>query len=161
MENKYSTSGIAEDLIRSFVQMACAEIHAKTLLENRISELENGLIEESETQQAVEDIENIQNELIQYADMRRQQMLLLYKMYGEKGDRKQWCMIKHLGIAMNTMFECWQASDNDEEMLRMSLEINAMFIQAVSKFIGTEITSCSACFTDMLKGALHETDNMQ
>ena len=45
MENKYSTSGIAEDLIRSFVQMSCAEIHAKTLLENRISELENGLIE--------------------------------------------------------------------------------------------------------------------
>lgn len=161
MENKYSTSGIAEDLIRSFVQMSCAEIHAKTLLENRISELENGLIEESETQQAVEDIESIQNELIQYADMRRQQMLLLYKMYGEKGDRKQWCMIKHLGIAMYTMFECWQASDNDEEMLRMGLEINAMFIQAVSKFIGTEITSCSACFTDMLKGAFHETDNMQ
>ena len=32
MENKYSTSGIGEDIIRSFTQIASAELHAKTLL---------------------------------------------------------------------------------------------------------------------------------
>ncbi len=48
MENKYSTSGIGEDIIRSFTQIASAELHAKTLLEKRISEVENGLISEEE-----------------------------------------------------------------------------------------------------------------
>ena len=57
MENKYSTSGIGEDIIRSFTQIASAELHAKTLLEKRISEVENGLISEEEIPDNLEKIE--------------------------------------------------------------------------------------------------------
>ena len=45
MENKHSSDGIAEDMIRSFVQVGCAELHAKTLLEKFSAELENGIVD--------------------------------------------------------------------------------------------------------------------
>ncbi len=37
--------GIAEDLIRSIVQLSCSELHQKTLYEKYTAELENGLID--------------------------------------------------------------------------------------------------------------------
>lgn len=123
-----------------------------------MSEIENGL--SNDINATIHEVEDLNNELLDYADMRRKQMLLLYKMYGEKGDKKQWCIVKHLSMAMYTMFECWQASE-DDEMQRMYLDINAMFIKAVTKFIGTEITSCASCFADILKGELNETSSMQ
>ena len=46
MKNIHSSDGMAEDLIRSFTQIANAELHVKTLLEKRISELENGMVKE-------------------------------------------------------------------------------------------------------------------
>lgn len=152
MENKYSTSGIGEDIIRSFTQIASAELHAKTLLEKRISEMENGMIEDDKLTEHLEKIDELKEEVISYADIRRTQMLYLYKLFGAKGDKEQWCMVKHLSMAMYTSFEAWQASDNDEELLSISLEINKKFIMACTKFLGVEITSCASCFADIMKG---------
>ena len=39
MENKHSSDGIAEDLIRSFVQMASVELHTKTLIQKGYQKL--------------------------------------------------------------------------------------------------------------------------
>ena len=50
MKNIHSSDGMAEDLIRSFTQIANAELHVKTLLEKRISELENGMVKENDTE---------------------------------------------------------------------------------------------------------------
>lgn len=151
MQNKHSSSGIAEDLIRSFVQIASAELHVKTILEKRISELENGMYEEDDLNLLLEEISTQKEQLIELAEIRRSQMLTLYEMYDSKGNKEQWCMVKHLGMAMYTAFECWQASNDDSELFSQYLRINKMFIKCITKFLGVEITDCSSCFSDILK----------
>ena len=39
MQNKHSSDSIAEDLIRAFTQIGNTELHTKTLLEKRVSEI--------------------------------------------------------------------------------------------------------------------------
>jgi hypothetical protein len=53
---------------------------------------------------------------------------------------------------MMTLFEAYQASDDDAELLHMAYEANEAFTNAMSRFLGVEITSCAACFADALKG---------
>mgnify|MGYP005982818147 CR=1 FL=1 len=157
MENKHSTDGIAEDLIRSVVQIASAEMHAKTLLEKRVSELEYGLIDldqEEVLNQQLDAIRALKEEITELAEIRRGDMLYLYTLYGEKGDKEQWCTFKHLAIAMMTAFESWQASESDEALLNSYLKKNQLFIRATAKFLGVEVTACAACFADILKNDL-------
>lgn len=153
-KNSLSESGQAEDLIRSYIQFGCAEIHAKTLYEKTIAELNNGLID-------VEDNEVLQNHLERaemftedintYAEMRRNIMRKLLEMF-PNGDPSMWCQAKHLGIGMMTLFEAYQASEDDAELLHMAYEANEAFTNAMSRFLGIEITSCASCFADALKG---------
>lgn len=158
MENVHSTDGIAEDLIRSFTQLAVTEMHCKTLLEKRFSELDNGLIniDDNETiKNHLSKIDDIHEMLSNLASARRSDMLMLYKMYGENGDKEQWCLVKHLAISSMTAFECFQAVNNESEfygeLLENALNKNKMFINSLSKFIGVEITECASCFADILK----------
>ena len=44
MKNNNSSEGIAEALIRAFTQLVCVEAHYKTLIEKKISEIENGFV---------------------------------------------------------------------------------------------------------------------
>lgn len=145
--------GATEDLIRAFQQMACAEGHYKTLIEKYQSELENGLID-------VED-ENVRNahldklngaieELGMLAELRRSTMWQVMDAY--EGDKNYWCLVKHLSMAEYTMFEAYQASDNDAALLNLYLAANARFVNAVTRWLGTEITSCASCLGDILKG---------
>lgn len=155
MQNNHSSDGIAEDLIRSFVQIGSAEIHVKTLLEKRISELETGIVDVENAEALkvhLEKIDDLKEELEELAQIRREDMLYLYKLYGEKGDKEKWCTVKHLGIAAMTAFEVWQASDGDEELLAMANRKNKMFLKSVTQFIGVEVTECASCFADILKG---------
>lgn len=147
------SDGTAEDLIRSFVQVGCAELHAKTLLEKANAELENSLIDIYDTtavQKQTEKITYITEEIDNLAELRRSLMLRLFNMYD--GDKSWWCMVKHLGIGAYTLFEAYQASDNDSELLDMALAANRRFISALTQFLGLEITECAACFADALKG---------
>ncbi|EOL50653.1 hypothetical protein [Enterococcus caccae] len=153
MENKHSTDGIAEDLIRSFVQIASAEMHAKTLLEKRVSELENGLIDlEIELDSHLQKITEIKEEVTALAELRRADMLYLFELYGSRGDKEKWCTVKHLAIAMMTAFEAWQASNHDEALLSAALAKNKRFIKTLTQFLGVEVTECAACFADIIKG---------
>ena len=152
-ENKHSSDGIAEDIIRAFVQVGCAELHAKTLLEKANAELENGLIDIYDTakvQKQTEKITYITEEIDNLSSLRRSLMLRLFEMYD--GDKSWWCMVKHLGIGAYTLFEAYQASDNDSELLDMAFAANRRFISALTQFLGLEITECAACFADALKG---------
>lgn len=152
MRNENSSDGIAEDLIRSIVQTGCAEAHAKTLYEKATAELENGIIDPDDTESVtaqVEKINDLTEEINDLARLRRSAMLSLYEMY--KGDKTYWCMIKHLGIASYTLFEAYQASDDDRDLLDLAMEANKAFIVALSHFLGVEITSCASCFGDMLR----------
>ena len=158
MKNEHSSDGIAEDLIRSFVQIGSAEMHAKTLWEKRVSELENGLVDvESDAglDAQLMRIASAAEEMKELAAMRREDMLYLYKLYGEQGDKEQWCMVKHLGIAMMTAFEAWQASDDDVALSEMALRKNRAFIRVLSQFLGVEVTECASCFADILKGEMN------
>lgn len=151
-ENIHSSDSAAEDLIRAFVQVGCSESHLKTLLEKAVSELENGLIEveKPEVLKAhTEKIEEITEEITLTADLRRRMMLKLFEMYD--GDKTYWCIIKHMGIASYTAWEVFQASDNDPDLLQMALDANKRFIKALSRFLGTEIVECAACFGDLMK----------
>lgn len=147
MKNVHSSDGIAEDMIRSFIQFGCSEIHAKTLFEKINAKLNNGLIELDE---ALPKIELYQSLIDKYSELRRGVMLKLFDMYD--GDKDVWCLVKHLGIGMFTSFEAYQASDNDARLMEIWLDANSAFTEAMSIFLGIEITDCAACFADMLKG---------
>lgn len=153
-----SEVGYAEDLIRSYIQFGCAEIHAKTLYEKATAELENGMID-------VEDAEALQNHLDraqmfrddinEYASIRRDIMRKLMDMF-PNGDKSMWCQAKHLGIGMMTLFEAYQGSDDDIELLHMAYEANKAFTKAMTRFLGIEISDCASCFSDALKGIDNE-----
>lgn len=155
--NIHATDGMAEDLIRSMIQTAAYELHLKTLLEKRTSEMENGLIDvddEAVLKKQFESIESTEESLIQAADMRREDMLLLYELYGAKGDKERWCTVKHTAMMMITAFEAWQASDNSKEIQQNYLNKNKVFIKELAAFLGVEITQCAACFADLLKSKM-------
>ena len=152
MENKHSSDGIAEDMIRAFVQTGCAEIHAKTLLEKYQAQLENGLSDVTDPEVVLGQLETIDDtvqEIASLAQLRRGIMLRLFEMYD--GDKDYWCEVKHLGLGAYTLFEAYQASDDDPTLLNLAMEANKRFIKALTHFLGVPITECSACFSDALK----------
>ena len=154
MKNSLSDTGIAEDMIRSYIQFGCAEIHAKSLYEKTIAELNNGLIDVTDAEvrnKHLERAEMFKDDINAYASMRRDIMRKLLDMF-PNGDKAMWCQAKHLGIGMMTLFEAYQGSDDDVELLHMAYEANEAFTNAMSRFLGVEITSCAACFSDMLRG---------
>lgn len=157
---KHVTSGvdgIAEDLIRSIVQLSCSELHAKTLYEKFTAELENGLIDTENTEvvdKQVGKIEEALADLNELAQLRRRAMLTLYNLYN--GDKSYWCQIKHLGAASYCLMECYLASDDDSELLQLAMDANRAFVRAISQFLGVEITDCAACLSDYLKGQKNE-----
>lgn len=150
MENKNASNGIAEEMIRTFVQLGCCELHTKTTIEKKVSELENGMVPEDNVQDFIKDIEDLRKDLIEYAQLRREAMLSLYEMYPD-GNKEYWCLVKHLGLAMYTAFESWQASDDDENLFYIYQQANKLFVKAMSKFLGVTITECASCFSDILK----------
>lgn len=154
MKNSLSESGIAEDLIRSYVQFGCAELHAKTLYEKTIAELNNGVVDVEDAEVVQKHLERAQmfrDDINSYAEMRRGIMRKLLDMF-PSGDKSMWCQAKHLGMGMMTLFEAYQGSDDDAELLHMAYEANEAFTLAMSRFLGVEITSCASCFADALKG---------
>lgn len=148
MRNEHSSDGIAEDLIRSFVQFGAAELHLKTLIEKSEARLRDGLTKDTDGE--VAKLLEYQKQLNDITELRRSAMIILFKMYD--GDKDAWCLVKHLGMAMITAFEAAQASDFAPELYEMWLKANGEFTKALSEFLGTEITDCAACFADMLKG---------
>lgn len=148
------SDGIGEDLIRSFVQVGCAEVHMKTLIEKTNSELENGIVEDFQAQS--EKLNELVEEANNLAELRRSIMLRLFNMYD--GDKDYWCVVKHLGIGAFTLFEAYEASEDDPALLELALEANKRFIKAMCRFLGTEIVDCAACFADLIsaKGEKHE-----
>ena len=153
-KNEHSSDGIAEDLIRAFVQIGCAENHAKTLLEKAQSELEEGIIDVEDRDVAltqVDKINRLTEETNRLADLRRKMMLKLKELYPD-GDASYWCMVKHLGVGAYTAWEVYQASDDDADFFNLAMEANKAFIRSLSSFIGVEVVECAACFSDILKG---------
>lgn len=143
--------GASEDLIRSFVQIGCAELHAKTILEKAEAEMEEGIIdlEDSEAvERQMKKISDIEEEMNDLANLRRRTMLRLFDMYD--GDKDYWCMVKHVGTGAYTLFEAYEAS-GDPTLYDLALEANKAFIRALTHFLGVEITDCAACFSDILK----------
>lgn len=152
--NPNSEIGQAEDLIRSYVQFGCAEIHAMGLYYKATAEMENGLVDVSDPDKLNEHIEkadDYQEDIETYANLRRSVMRVLLGMFGG-GNKDMWCQVKHLGIGAMTLFEAYEASDDDPELLNLAYDANKAFIKAISRFLDVEITDCAACLSDALKG---------
>lgn len=155
--NVDSEVGQAEDMIRAFVQFGAAEIHAKGLYEKTQAELENGYInvEDNEVlQKHLDKSEQYRLDIETYANLRRSVTRKLFSMF--EGDKDVWCLVKHLGIGAMTLFEAYEASDNDLELLNMAYEANKAFVLAMTRFLGVEISDCAACLSDSLKGVVNE-----
>lgn len=151
MSRNIQSDGISEDLIRAFVQVGCAEVHAKTLVEKYNAQLENGLIDLNDSGAVLrqtDKITAITEELNNLAELRRSLMLRLFDMYD--GDKDYWCLVKHLAISSYCAFEAWQASEDDAELYSLALEANKRFIWSLSQFIGMEPVDCASCFADLL-----------
>ena len=156
--NNLSEVGLSEDLLRSIVQMGCAEVHAMTLYFKVESQLEHGLVDVTDPdilQKTMEKADMFREDINTYADLRRRMTKALMSMF-EGTDPLMWCQIKHLGIAYYTALETYQASDDDPELLALAYESYRAFIKAVTRFLGTEITECSSCFSDMMKGSKND-----
>lgn len=150
MENKHSSSGIGEDLIRAFVQFGCAEMHLKTLYEKTQAEIENAYALDEEVGELLEKLDAYRADIGMVANLRRDAMLQLHELFPD-GDKDAWCLVKHLGIGAMCAWESWQASDENPELLFLAMQANKAFVKAVTRFIGMEITECAACLTDFLK----------
>lgn len=153
MRNKDSETGMAEDMLRSIVQLGATEIHYQTLYNKARAELENGLIEVENDDirlAQLDKIERYRSEINDIASVRRRMMKHLFNMFD--GNKDAWCLIKHLGIASMTAFEAYQASDNDLDLLDIYYDINREFNKAVADFLGMEVSDCAACLSDFLKG---------
>lgn len=152
MKNEHSTSGMGEDLIRALVQFGATEMHLKTLYEKTLAELDNGIVEVTDAdvlQRQIEKLDGYRDELVEVAQLRRRTMLVLFDRFA--GDKDAWCLVKHLGIGAMTVFEAWQTSDNDAELLDLWIESNKAFTKALTRFLGAEIGDCAACLSDFLK----------
>ena len=158
--NVRSEVGAGEDLLRSIVQMGAAEIHAMGLYYKTTAEMENGLvdIDDNEVLQKYLDKANMYLEDIEtYAVLRRRMTTALKDMVGtEDADKDLWCMVKHLGLSMMQCFEAYENSDNNLELLNLAYEANKAFTKAVTRFLGIEVTECSSCLSDSLKGVTNE-----
>ena len=154
--NKSSEVGAGEDLLRAVVQMGAAEIHAMGLYFKTTAEMENGLvnIDDPEVlQKQIDKAEMYREDIETYATLRRQMTTALKDMVGtEEANKDMWCMVKHLGLSMMQCFEAYENSDNNLELLNLAYEANKAFTKAVTRFLGIEITSCSSCLSDALRG---------
>ena len=154
MKNVDSETGMAEDMLRSIVQLGATEMHYQTLYNKSVAQLENGLIEvekDEVREKQLEKINRYREEINDVADVRRKMMRKLFSLF-DGGNKDAWCLIKHLGVASMTAFESYQASDDDAELLDLYYDINKEFNKAVTDFLGAEITDCAACLSDFLKG---------
>lgn len=152
-KNNMSEVGQAEDIIRAFVQFGSAEIHAMGLYFKTNAELDNGLVdvENNEVlQKHLEKCEQHRSDIERYANLRRSTMKHLFEMF--EGDKDTWCLVKHLGIGAMTIFEAYEASNSDLELLNLAYEANKAFVNAISRFLGVEVTDCAACLSDAMKG---------
>lgn len=154
--NEKSEVGAGEDLLRAIVQMGCAEIHAMGLYYKTTAELENGLVDVDDNevlQKQIEKSEMYREDIETYAVLRRQMTTALQSMVGtEDANKDMWCMVKHLGLSMMQCFEAYENSDDNLELLNLAYEANKAFTKAVTRFLGIEISDCSACLSDSLKG---------
>ena len=151
--NKESSSGMAEDLIRAIQQMCCAELHLITLYEKTVAEMENGIIDVSDSEvlmKHIEKAEQYKNDIIDATNIRRQMMSKLFSMF-DGGDKDVWCMFKHLASATYTAWEVYLASEDDPELLAIAVDTNKMFTRFTTQFLGMEISSCVACVSDMMR----------
>ena len=155
-KNVNSEVGSAEDLLRAVVQMGAAEIHAMGLYFKTTAEMENGLvnIDDPEVlQKQIDKAEMYREDIETYATLRRQMTTALKDMVGtDEANKDMWCMVKHLGLSMMQCFEAYENSDNNLELLNLAYEANKAFTKAVTRFLGIEISDCSACLSDALKG---------
>lgn len=154
MKNVDSETGMAEDMLRSIVQLGATEMHYQTLYNKSVAQLENGLIEvekDEVREKQLDKINRYREEINDVADVRRKMMRKLFSLF-DGGNKDAWCLIKHLGVASMTAFEAYQASNDDTELLDLYYDINKEFNKAVTDFLGAEITDCAACLSDFLKG---------
>lgn len=140
--------GMAEDLIRAITQAVCAEGHYKTLIEKYNAELNNGLIEVDDVKGTLDKMNDAIDELEKVSEVRRTMMVYLMETYS--GNKDYHCLVKHLSSAQYNAFEAYQAT-GDSALLNMALELNARFTKAITQWLGTEISDCAACLSDILK----------
>lgn len=155
-----SSVTIAEDLITEIMNQVASEYHLSILIrkyEDQLTywyndgDVELGGKEEEEADKLDGNIYWITQLLQQVTDTRRNTMKLLKDCATSHGNPDTWCLLKHVLVATITAFEVWQVN-YDEKAKQVFLEQSRIANQVVAMFLGYEVTPCSACLTDQLKG---------
>ena len=97
MKNVDSETGMAEDMLRSIVQLGATEMHYQTLYNKSVAQLENGLIEvekDEVREKQLDKINRYREEINDVADVRRKMMRKLFSLF-DGGNKDAWCLIKH------------------------------------------------------------------
>ena len=143
MKNIDSSLGYIEDLIRCAQQLCCTEGHLESLVENTLSAMENGI----ETKINVKDVSDM---LLEVSDLRRKAMRVITQNFDT--DTSVYCLVKHTLNAEYLAYEAYVGSDDDNDLLAIWQDTRKQFVKAFSMWTGMEITDCSACLNDFLKG---------
>lgn len=147
-----TADGSAEDLIRSIMHLGASEYHAISLYQKKSAQLENGIVDVDDPDilnSEVAKLNRYRQDILDFAELRRIAMLNLFEMFSG-GDKDEWCQIKHLSIAYITAMECYQSSE-DMKHLVLAENINKKLTEALTSFLGAEITDCASCLSDYLK----------
>lgn len=162
MLNKDSSVGITEDIITNIMHLGASEYHLEILIrkyEDQIKywyNLDNPEFQTEEDKIAIVDTRDKVYQLTQLLQSttaeRRNAMLLLKSQANEKGNPDMWCLLKHVLVATITAFEAWQVDLAKDKYKFAFLEQSRVTNQVLALFLGYEVTPCSACLTDQLKG---------
>ena len=160
--NKHSSTGIVEDLLTNIMHLCAIEYHLNILI--RKYEDENKFIynmEATEFQSTsdLEEIENNQEKLMglvmllnEVTANRRKAMLKLKESAQDGGNPDLWCLVKHVLTASVTAFEVFQNNVLDRELEEIWLNQSRVANQVIAGFLGYEVTPCSACLSDQMRG---------
>ena len=159
--NKDSSVGIVEDLVTNIMHLGASEYHLEILLRKYEDQLEfwyNGGNVPADSHEVLEvtvieeRIFTLQSSLKVTTDLRRDAMKELKAQATSKGNPDMWCLLKHLLIATVTSFEVWQVDLSNVKLKELFLRQSRVTNEVLAMFLGYEVTPCSACLTDQLKG---------
>ena len=152
--NKNSSSGVAEDALRAIREARALENHQFTLMMELDSKWKDSLnadeLDTDALERVMEDVRESVEDMLKISQIRRKRMKYATDIFNNKGDEKKWCSIKHVLGLIESTFEIWQADPTPENFEDL-VDVNELTIKFITKWLGVEITSCAACFGDILK----------
>ncbi|MDD6383960.1 MAG: hypothetical protein PUG13_00875 [Streptococcus hyointestinalis] len=160
-EKRLSSVGKVEDMLTQIKNMIAIEYHLNILVKKYEDQIEFWYMggdtseltdeEKKELSKTEDNLFFAETELIDITGSRREAMKALLALANESGNKDLWCTLKHALIAEITAFEVWQVDLKDIKSKDRFLDAERRTNRFVARFLGYEVTACSACLADQLE----------